>query len=77
MCLKQQNLTTKGIDIIEKLKSAGDEIKLKWDNLESICTDGAPAMVGPHSGCVSLLEKFVNRKIIEISLHYSCGSLCL
>jgi hypothetical protein len=66
--LCQLKTTTTGAVIFEAqaLKySSINQHKLNWDQLESICTDGAPAMVGKNIGCVFLLEKFLKRKLFK------------
>jgi len=68
--LCQLQTTTTGSDIFKTLKECVENSKingqsLSWDKLDSICTDGAPAMVGKNNGCVSLLEKYLQRKFFK------------
>ena len=68
--LCQLQTSTTGSDIFETLKNCIEKININlhelcWDKLDSICTDGAPAMVGKHIGCVSLLEKYLQRKLFK------------
>ena len=41
---------TRGTDLFASVCSAVDDIKLQWNKITGIITDGAPAMVGMHSG---------------------------
>ena len=61
-CVHQKNLkeeflfcerletTTKAVDVFELIQSFFDRHELAWDLIGSICTDGAPAMIGKKSG---------------------------
>lgn len=50
--------TTKAIDILEMVKSFFDKQAFDWKkNLGSLCTDGAPAMLGNTSGLAALVKK--------------------
>ena len=49
--------TTKAIDVIEKLEGFFEQNQIIWDNVGSLCTDGAPAMMGVKSGFTSLVKK--------------------
>ena len=57
--------TTKGANIFQKLKLCTENFELDMNKLISICTDGAPAMVGKNNGMVALLEKFLDRPLIK------------
>ncbi len=48
--------TTKGTDISHKLKLCSENFKLDMNKLISICTDGAPAMVGKQQGWLHYLK---------------------
>ena len=49
---------TKASDVFKLVEEFFETEKLDWDKLGSVCTDGAPAMLGARSGFV----KFVKRK---------------
>lgn len=55
------HMTTKGIDLFETLKVCVQRYNIDWAKLDSVCTDGAPALTGKKSGCLALLEKFLDR----------------
>ena len=42
--------TTRAADILQKVDDYFKKWDLKWENLCSVCTDGAPAMIGARSG---------------------------
>ena len=42
--------TTRSANITKKIETFFNLAKLQWKNLCGICTDGAPAMLGSHSG---------------------------
>ena len=48
---------TKATDIFEKVSSFFESEDLEWQNLAGCCTDGAPAMLGCHSGFQTLVEQ--------------------
>ncbi|UYV67587.1 GTF2IRD2B [Cordylochernes scorpioides] len=48
---------TRGVDILENFKIKICEAGLNINNSISVCTDGAPAMVGKREGFISLLKK--------------------
>ena len=50
--------TTKASDVFKLVEEFFETEKLDWDKLGSVCTDGAPAMLGARSGFV----EFVKRK---------------
>ncbi|XP_067951756.1 protein FAM200C-like [Watersipora subatra] len=50
--------TTKAKDIFNVVSNFFDEVDLKWENVISCCTDGAPAMLGTKSGFQALVKKF-------------------
>ena len=50
--------TTKASDVFKLVEEFFETEKLDWDKLDSVCTDGAPAMLGARSGFV----EFVKRK---------------
>ena len=53
-CLKT---TTKANDIFRLIQSFFDHHELTWDLIGSICTDGAPAMIGKKSGFVAIVKE--------------------
>ncbi|XP_073470399.1 general transcription factor II-I repeat domain-containing protein 2-like [Aquarana catesbeiana] len=61
--LDLQSLTdqTRGKDLFVSVSSAIDDIKLPWNKLTGIITDGAPAMAGERSGLATL----ICNKVIE------------
>ena len=50
-------LTTKGIDVFNKIKSFFQKHQIPIDVIGSVCSDGAPAMLGKNSGFVSYVKK--------------------
>jgi hypothetical protein len=72
---------TTGRDIFEGLKNCVekcdvDGVKLQRAKLQSICTDGAPFMVGKRNGCVSLLEESLERKLFSYHCIIYKDGLC-
>ena len=64
-CLPLQT-TTRGIDVFEKVNEFFIDNGLVWENLCGVCTDGAPAMLGRHSG----FQARVRTQVPEVlSLH--------
>lgn len=61
----RQLIKTRGEDLFEEIKSVVEKNNLDWSKLNSICTDGAPAMTGKNNGCVALIEKFLGRKLAK------------
>lgn len=59
----QLETTSKGEDIFLKIKECVERKNLEWKKLNSVCTDGAPAMMGKNNGCVALLTKFLGRPL--------------
>ena len=76
LSLESLHSTAKGADLFEKVKSSVNRFNLDWDKLESVCTDGAPAMVGKRSGCVALLEQFLHRRIFKYHCIIHMEALC-
>lgn len=68
--------TTKGSDLFETLKLCVERNNIDWAKLDSICTDGAPALTGKHSGCVALLEKFLSRPLLKYHCIIHQEALC-
>ena len=48
-CSPLQN-TTRAVDILQKMDDYFKTWNLKWENLCSVCTDEAPAIIGARSG---------------------------
>ena len=56
---------TTGKDICtELINCVNNKLAYSFTNLVAICTDGAPAMCGKHTGAVSLIQEFIGRRII-------------
>ena len=63
--LKALHGTTKGSDLFSALKCCVETSSFQWEKLESVCTDGAPALIAHTKGCVAILEKFLHRSILK------------
>lgn len=58
-------LTTKAVDVFEMIKSFFLKHEIDWkDKLGSICTDGAPAMLGSTSGFAALVKREVPNTLL-------------
>lgn len=68
--------TTQGKDIFLKIKECIEKKALSWDKLISICTDGAPAMIGKINGCVALLQNFLGRNLFSYHCIIHQEALC-
>lgn len=53
--LKSIKGQTRGVDLMQCVSEAVDDMKLDWEKLSGIVTDGAPAMMGERSGLALLL----------------------
>lgn len=53
---------TRGIDLFAAVCSTIDDMKLQWNKITRIITDGAPAMVGEQSGLSTLVCKKVSEE---------------
>ena len=52
-------------DICNKLiNCVNKKLAYSLENLVAICTDGAPAMSGKHTGAVSIIQEVIERRII-------------
>ncbi|XP_068207463.1 protein FAM200C-like [Palaemon carinicauda] len=49
--------TAKAIDVSSKVHEFFQEYGLSWEKLVSVCTDGAPAIIGSRSGFVKLVKE--------------------
>lgn len=47
---------TTGEEICKEVIAVAEKLKLSWEKLAGVCTDGAPAMTGKRKGAVALLE---------------------
>ncbi|KAK7938604.1 hypothetical protein WMY93_001930 [Mugilogobius chulae] len=72
--------STRGEDLFKTFMEFAKEKKLQMDKLISVCTDGAPCMVGKNRGFVALLREKENRPILTFHciLHQEalCAQLC-
>ena len=57
----------------ELINCVSKKLAYSFTNLVAICTDGAPAMCGKHTGAVSLIQEVIGRRMIT-PLHYSPAS---
>ncbi|BFZ20203.1 hypothetical protein BsWGS_23242 [Bradybaena similaris] len=67
--------TARGQDLFESFTEFAKEKNLLMDTLGSVCTDGAPCMVGKHRGFVALCEH-ENRRIISFHCILRQDALC-
>jgi hypothetical protein len=51
----RQLISSKGENLFREIRDVIDNRQLNWDKLDSVCTDGASAMIGKVKGFVSLL----------------------
>lgn len=72
--------TTRGEDLFKSFIEFAKEKNLPMDKLISVCTDGAPCMVGKNKGFVALLREHENRPILSFHciLHQEalCAQIC-
>lgn len=62
--------TTKAVDVMAAVSEFFAEHELVWEKLISVCTDGAPAMLGSRSGFIQLVkEKQPNITAIHCFIH--------
>ena len=62
--------TTKAADILEKVSTFFQSENLEWKNLVGCCTDGAPSLLGCHSGFRALVKRKVPKsKGVHSMLH--------
>lgn len=67
---------TRGSDIFEKVKSCLESLQIDSSKLISVCTDGAPSMIGRVAGTTALLEEFLNRPLLKYHCIIHQQSLC-
>lgn len=60
--------TTKAIDLFNSVQSIITKLNLKYANMSSVATDGAPSMIGKNKGLIQLIKN-------ECSLNLKCKSL--
>nr|XP_033805884.1 general transcription factor II-I repeat domain-containing protein 2-like [Geotrypetes seraphini] len=72
--------TTRGEDLFKSFIEFVKEQNLPMDKLVSVCTDGAPCMVGKSRGFVAFLREHVKRPILSFHciLHQEalCAQMC-
>ena len=76
LSLESLHEKTRGSDIFDKLKSCLENFQVDCSKLVSVCTDGAPSMIGRVAGTTTLLEKFVNRPLFKYHCIIHQESLC-
>ncbi|XP_076802838.1 general transcription factor II-I repeat domain-containing protein 2B-like isoform X2 [Clavelina lepadiformis] len=67
---------TRGEDLLRSFLEFAKEKNLPLDKLISVCTDGAPCMVGKHKGFVALLREHENRPILSYHCILHQEALC-
>ena len=60
--IKSMHGTTTGKDIFEEVSECVNELKLPWDKLTGLATDGAPAMHGEKNGLVGRMREKMQRE---------------
>jgi len=68
--------TTRGEDVLKSLMDFAAEKKLPLNKLVSVCTDGAPSMLGKHKGFVALLCEQEKRPILNFHCIVHQEALC-
>ena len=66
--------TGKGI-CTELINCVNKKLAYSFTNLEAICTGGAPAKCGKHTGAVSLIQEVIEIRITITPLNYSPAGL--
>ena len=69
LCLIPLKGTKTARDVYSALLQFGEENDLTWENLVSLCTDGAPSMLGRQAGFVVLFRQEIGKPNL-ISYHY-------
>ena len=67
---------TRESDIFEKVILGLESQQLDLNRLLSLCTDGAPSMIGQAAGAVALLERFLGRPLLKYHCIIHQESLC-
>ena len=60
----------------ELINCVNKKLAYSFTNLVTICTDGAPAMCGKHTGAVSLIQEVIERRIIILHCLIHQQALC-
>ena len=60
----------------ELINCVNKKLAYSFANLVAICTDGAPAMCGKHTGTVSLIQEVIERRIITHPCIFQQQTLC-
>ncbi|XP_033848211.3 protein FAM200C-like [Acipenser ruthenus] len=68
--------TTRGEDVLKSLMDFATEKKLPLNKLISVCTDGAPSMLGKHKGFIALLCEQEKRPILNFHCIVHQEALC-
>ena len=68
LCLIPLKGTTTARDVCSALLKFGEENDLTWTHLVSLCTDGAPSMLGRQTGFVMLFRQEIGKPNL-ISYH--------
>ncbi|XP_045121984.1 protein ZBED8-like [Portunus trituberculatus] len=50
-------MTTKAVDVMAVVADFFEELGLDWNNLEGVCTDGGPNMLGSRSRFITLVKQ--------------------
>ena len=57
LCCRSLPLRTRAIDIFEVIDSFFQHHSISWNKVGSLCTDGAPSIMGHRSGFAALVRK--------------------
>lgn len=68
--------TTKGIDICNAVVEALLKVKIDLSKIVSVCTDGAPSMVGRTAGFINLFKESVGHSILAFHCIIHQEALC-
>ena len=68
--------STRGEDVLKTLMDFATEKKLPLNKLISVCTDGAPSMLGKHKGFVALLCEQEKQSILNFHCFVHQEALC-
>ncbi|XP_072383865.1 uncharacterized protein [Diabrotica undecimpunctata] len=72
----RQLVSTTGQDVLYQVKNVIEGSKVEWSKLESVCTDGAPSMVGRIKGFATLLENFLGRNVFKFHCIIHQEAIC-
>lgn len=70
--LKSLKGTTTGDDIFQKVAETMNTLKLNWNNLRSMTTDGAPNMVGKKTGLAGRIKAEMEKRNAEMPIQLHC-----